>query len=76
MLIYNAKFYTCKSRISKKLVEEGVTVSPPTTYVEMSLSRLRSKLGDALNRVQYGRQCIMVTNYGKQVAQILPVPKD
>lgn len=63
-------------RISKKLVEEGVTISPPTAYVEMSLSKLRLKLGDALNRVQYGRECIMVTNYGKKVAQILPVPKD
>jgi prevent-host-death family protein len=63
-------------RIPKKIVEEGVIISPPSAYAEMSLSRLRSKLGDVLNRVQYGRECIMVTNYGKQVAQILPVPKE
>jgi prevent-host-death family protein len=63
-------------RIPRKQVEEGVTVSPSDTYTEISLSKLRSKLSEILNRVQYGKKCVLVTNYGKKVAQVLPVPEE
>ena len=26
--------------------------------------------------VQYGRECVLVTNYGKKVAQVVLVPKE
>jgi prevent-host-death family protein len=63
-------------RIPRKQVEEGVLVSPFDTYTEISLSKLRSKLSEILNRVQYGKKCVLVTNYGKKVAQVLPVPEE
>ena len=63
-------------RIPRKQVEVGVLVSPSDTYTEISLSKLRSKLSETLNRVQYGKKCVLVTNYGKKVAQVLPVPED
>jgi prevent-host-death family protein len=64
------------TRITLKQVEEGILVSTPQAYAEISLSKLRSKLSETLNRVQYGKQCVLVTNYGKKVAQILPMPED
>jgi prevent-host-death family protein len=63
-------------RIPRKQVEEGVLVSPSGAYTEISLSKLRSKLSEILNQVQYGKKCVLVTNYGKKVAQVLPVPED
>lgn len=60
-------------RLSKKDVEQGVVVRPDMT---ISLSKLRPKLGEILNRVQYGKACVLVTNYGKNVALILPVPEE
>ena len=63
-------------RISRKQVEDGVLVSPSDAYTEISLSKLRSKLSETLNRVQYGKSCVLVTNYGKKVAQVLPVPEE
>lgn len=63
-------------RISRKKVKEGVLVGRSGTYTEISLSKLRSKLSETLNRVQYGRECVLVTNYGKKVAQVLPVPEE
>jgi len=63
-------------RIPRKQAEEGVLVSPSDAYTEMSLSKLRSKLSETLNRVQYGKKCVLVTNYGKRVAQLLPVPEE
>jgi prevent-host-death family protein len=63
-------------RISRKQVEEGMLVSPSGAYTEISLSKLRSKLSEILNQVQYGKKCVLVTNYGKKVAQVLPVPED
>ena len=61
------------TRLSEAQVRDGVIVAPETAYTEISLSKLRSKLRDTLNRVQYGRRPILVTNYGKRVAQIFPV---
>jgi len=63
-------------RIPRKQVEEGVLVTPSGAYTEVSLSKLRSKLSEILNRVQYGKKCVLVTNYGKKVAQVLPVPEE
>jgi prevent-host-death family protein len=63
-------------RIPRKRAEEGVLVTPSEAYTEISLSKLRSKLSEILNRVQYGKKCFLVTNYGKKVAQVLPVPED
>ena len=63
-------------RIPRKQAEEGVLVSPSDAYTEISLSKLRSKLSDRLSQVQYGRTCLLVTNYGKKVAQVLPVPEE
>lgn len=60
-------------RISRKQIEAGVLVNPS---IEISLSKLRSRLGETLNRVQYGKECVLVTNYGKRVAQLLPVPEE
>ncbi len=64
------------TRIARKRVEEGVIVTPSDAYTEISLSKLRSKLSETLNRVQYGKKCVLVTNYGKKVAQVLPVPEE
>ncbi len=64
------------TRIARKQVEEGVIVTPSGAYTEISLSNLRSKLSETLNRVQYGKKCVLVTNYGKKVAQVLPVPEE
>ena len=64
------------ARITRKQVEEGVIVTPSNAYTEISLSKLRSKLSETLNRVQYGKKCVLVTNYGKKVAQVLPVPEE
>ena len=61
-------------RISRKQVAEGVLLSPP--YTEISLSKLRSKLSEILNRVQYGKECVLVTNYGKKVAWVFPVREE
>ncbi len=63
-------------RIPRRQLEEGVIVSPPGAYTEITLSKLRSRLSEILNRVQYGKQCVLVTNYGKKVAQVLPVPEE
>ena len=63
-------------KLSRKQIEMGVLVNPASSYTEISLSRLRSRLSETLNRVQYGRQCVLVTNYGKKVAQLLPVPEE
>ncbi len=63
-------------RLSRKQVEAGVLMSSSASYSEISLSRLRSRLSDVLNRVQYGKECVLVTNYGKKVAQLLPVPEE
>jgi len=65
-----------ETRIARKQVEEGVIVTPSDAYTEISLSKLRSKLSETLNRVQYGKKCVLVTNYGKKVAQVLPVPEE
>jgi len=64
------------TRISLKQTKEGVLLSPTSAYTEISLSKLRSKLSDRLSQVQYGRTCLLVTNYGKKVAQVLPVPEE
>jgi prevent-host-death family protein len=64
------------TRISLKQTREGVLLSPTSAYTEVSLSKLRSKLSERLNQVQYGKMCLLVTNYGKKVVQILPVPED
>ncbi len=61
-------------RISRKQVEAGVILNSAEDYTEITLSRLRSKLSETLNMVQYGKKCFLVTNYGKKVAQVLPVP--
>jgi hypothetical protein len=63
------------TRISLKQTKEGVLLSPASAYTEISLSKLRSKLSERLSQVQYGRTCLLVTNYGKKVAQVLPVPE-
>jgi prevent-host-death family protein len=63
-------------RISKRQVEAGVVMISSSSYTEISLSRLRSRLSEILNRVQYGRECVLVTNYGKRVALLVPVPKE
>lgn len=64
------------TRISLKQTKEGVLLSPTSAYTEISLSKLRSKLSERLSQVQYGRTCLLVTNYGKKVAQVLPVPEE
>ncbi len=64
------------TRVSRKQISEGVLVTPPDAYTEISLSKLRSKLSEVLNRVQYGKECVLVTNYRKKVAQILPVVEE
>lgn len=61
------------TRLTQKQVEAGLSVKPDS---EISLSRLRSKLSDTLNRVQYGRESVLVTNYGKKVALLMPVPEE
>jgi hypothetical protein len=63
-------------RISRKTVEAGVILASREDYTEITLSRLRSKLSETLNMVQYGKKCFLVTNYGKTVAQVLPVPEE
>ncbi len=63
-------------KVSRKQMEAGVLVNPPNSYTEISLSRLRSRLSETLNRVQYGKECVLVTNYGRKVAQLLPVPEE
>ena len=57
-------------------MQEGILLSPPNAYTEISLSKLRPKLSEMLNRVQYGKECVLVTNYGKKVAQVFPVPEE
>jgi len=64
------------TRLSRKQIEDGVSLARQDEYIEIALSRLRSKLGETLNMVQYGKKCFLVTNYGKKVAQVLPVPED
>jgi prevent-host-death family protein len=63
-------------KMSKKQIEVGVVMNSSSSYTEISLSRLRSRLSEMLNRVQYGRECVLVTNYGKRVALLVPVPKE
>jgi prevent-host-death family protein len=64
-------------KLSRRQIEGGgVLVNPTTAYNEISLSKLRSRLSETLNRVQYGKECVLVTNYGKKVAQLLPVPEE
>lgn len=64
------------TKLARNQVQTGVLVTPPSAYREVTLSKLRSKLSETLNRVQYGRECVLVTNYGKKVAQLLPVPEE
>lgn len=64
------------TRISRRQMQEGILLSPPNAYTEISLSKLRPKLSEMLNRVQYGKECVLVTNYGKKVAQVFPVPEE
>jgi prevent-host-death family protein len=63
-------------RLSKRQVEAGVVMNPSSSHTEITLSRLRYRLSEMLNRVQYGRECVLVTNYGKRVALLVPVPKE
>jgi prevent-host-death family protein len=64
-------------KLSRRQIETGgVLVNPATAYTEITLSKLRSRLSETLNRVQYGKECVLVTNYGKKVAQLLPVPEE
>jgi prevent-host-death family protein len=64
-------------KLSRRQIEGGgVLVNPTTAYTEITLSKLRSRLSETLNRVQYGKECVLVTNYGKKVAQLLPVPEE
>jgi antitoxin (DNA-binding transcriptional repressor) of toxin-antitoxin stability system len=52
------------------------SANPATAYTETTLNKLWSRLSETLNRVQYGKECVLVTNYGKKVAQLLPVPEE
>jgi prevent-host-death family protein len=64
-------------KLSRGQIETGgVLLNPASGYTEISLSKLRSRLSEILNRVQYGKECVLVTNYGKKVAQLLPVPEE
>ena len=64
------------TRFSKKQAEDGMTLRASDDYTEITLSRLRSRLSDTMNRVRYGKECILVTDYGKKLAQLLPVPEE
>ena len=56
--------------ITDAMLKEGVS---PKNSKEVPWRKLTL---DTLNKVRFGRESVIVTNYGKQLVAILPLPDD
>jgi len=60
-------------RLKKSQIKHGIHISPSLDLEEIARRKVKS---DAFKKVQYGRNAIIVTEYGKRLAIILPLAED
>jgi hypothetical protein len=60
-------------KLKKNQIKHGVLVSESLNIDEVARRKVKS---DAFKKVQYGRKAIIVTEYGKKLAIILPLAEN